>query len=126
MILFLLRMILSIKKGESEIFFHDLTTQKPMIYLGHNQHQPTQPTKGVSTMPYSTPCCDDIRDARLCLVMSSDEERKLADSVSRTVQRARIRAKYIVLYGFDPFKVANRDRVDMVALERLFQETPLS
>ena len=73
-----------------------------------------------------TGCCDDVRDARLCPVMSSDEERKLADSISRTVQRARIRAKYIVLYGFDPFKVANRGRVDMVALERLFKETPLS
>ena len=75
---------------------------------------------------YYTGCCDDVRDARLCPVMSSDEERKLADSISRTVQRARIRAKYIVLYGFDPFKVSNRGRVDMVALERLFKETPLS
>ena len=77
-------------------------------------------------MPYSTPCCDDIRDARLCPVMSYDEEKKFREDVSHLVQRERIRNKYIARYGFDPFKVANRGRVDMVALERLFAETPLS
>ena len=106
------------KKRNEKTGFFFLTSRYYSVDLAYNPQE-------IETM-YYTGCCDDVRDARLCPVMSSDEERKLADSISRTVQRARIRAKYIVLYGFDPFKVSNRGRVDMVALERLFKETPLT
>ena len=74
-------------------------------------------------MPYSTSCCDDVRDARFVPDWLAD---KYAEWDARERRQETLRAAYTRLYiertGIDPF--ANPETYDQAIFDEIVRDNP--